>query len=189
MRFAPGSFPQSGPARVREGRSVAGDDDDEVVEGRLAVLTSRWNPILPPKVTCWTPFEVVPISGLRTTFTGCRVDLSAGRSDRHEDVTRATPAAMSAPSDSSLSHHPPGFAGRPGPRLQSIFFPSSPASTGPEAGLYPKPIRPFWSALPVATKPEYLLPENEVTQMWVVALNGEALHIGMSTPSWYRPVG
>jgi len=45
------------------------------------------------------------------------------------------------------------------------------------------PMRPFWPAWPVATKPEYLFSVNEVTQMCVFALSGEVLHIGISTLS------
>ena len=125
MRLAScGSFAQSDRlASEKVARSLATTMTRWLKVDVPVFVTSRWNPILPPKVTCWTSLEVVPISGLRTTLAPVSVDRPPADPTAMQNVTRATPAAMSVRFHSSLSHLPPGYAGRPPARaLQSIFF-------------------------------------------------------------------
>ena len=95
-------------------------------------VTSRWNPIFPPKVTCWTSLEVVPISGLRTTLAPVSVDRPPADPTAMQNVTKATPAAKSArfplislPPSSRL----PGPTA--GPRAAGIFFSRPGVNRGP----------------------------------------------------------
>ncbi len=99
--------------------------------------TSRWNPIFPPKVTCWTSLEVVPISGLRTTLAPVSVDRPPADPTAMQNATRATPAAKSVRFP-LISLPPSSRLRRPtaGPRAAEYPLCSAMASTGdllPEA--------------------------------------------------------